>query len=182
MFGVKSIYTNFTDDGSPWALHPWIYNLTEFVRDLTEWSETLPVPTVLRNLYLVITVPADFDAHNSIKVVNNFETCFVNRAPIFKKGDEAVLYIFVIQLWTLWKICLVKLCIVCNVNVIHVNEYITCRVPFYEHGRILIPAWMSNYMSSKAWDEIIYQFSNLNCCAVEVWKWISNLSHTLVII
>ena len=42
------------------------------------------------------------------------------------------------------------------------------RDPFYS----LIPAWMSNHMSSKAWDEITYPFPNINGCAIDVWKWI----------
>ena len=29
--------------------------------------------------------------------------------------------------------------------------------PFYLHGLNLVPAWISNYMPSKVWDEIIYQ-------------------------
>ena len=33
--------------------------------------------------------------------------------------------------------------------------------PFYQHGFILIPAWISNYIHYKVWDEIPYPFSNL---------------------
>ena len=40
----------------------------------------------------------------------------------------------------------------------------------------LIPAWISNYMANKVWDEITYPFLNFNGCA----KWISILSHTLL--
>ena len=32
----------------------------------------------------------------------------------------------------------------------------------------LIPAWISNYMPGKVWDEIIYPFLNFNGCTVEV--------------
>ena len=35
--------------------------------------------------------------------------------------------------------------------------------PFYSHGLTLIPEWTSNHMPSKVWDEITYQFLNLNC-------------------
>ena len=35
-------------------------------------------------------------------------------------------------------------------------------------------AWVTNRISSKKWDEIIYPFSNFNGCTVEVWEWISN--------
>ena len=34
--------------------------------------------------------------------------------------------------------------------------------PFYWHGLTLIPAWMSNHLPSKMWDEIIYPFPNFN--------------------
>ena len=40
--------------------------------------------------------------------------------------------------------------------------------PFYKHGLTLIPAWISNHMSSKVWDEITYPFPNFNGCPVEV--------------
>ena len=32
----------------------------------------------------------------------------------------------------------------------------------------LIPAWISNHMPSKMWDEITYPFLNFNGCTVEV--------------
>ena len=38
----------------------------------------------------------------------------------------------------------------------------------------LIPAWISNYIPSKVWDEITYPFPNFNGVSVEVWEWISN--------
>ena len=34
--------------------------------------------------------------------------------------------------------------------------------PFYQHGLTLIPAWISNYMPIKVWDEITYPFLNFN--------------------
>ena len=40
--------------------------------------------------------------------------------------------------------------------------------PFYYHGLTLIPAWISNYIPRKAWDEITYPFLNFNGCTVEV--------------
>ena len=45
---------------------------------------------------------------------------------------------------------------------------------FYQHGLTLIPAWISNHMPSKAWDEITYPFLNFNYCTVDVCEWISN--------
>ena len=43
-------------------------------------------------------------------------------------------------------------------------------------------SWITNHMpSSKACDEIVYLFPNLNCCIVEVWEWIRNLTqHSLL--
>ena len=40
--------------------------------------------------------------------------------------------------------------------------------PFYLRGLTLIPAWISNHMPSKVWDEITYPFLNFNGCTVEV--------------
>ena len=44
------------------------------------------------------------------------------------------------------------------------------RGPFYKHGLTLIPAWISNYMPSKMWDEITYPFPNFNGCTIGVWE------------
>ena len=44
----------------------------------------------------------------------------------------------------------------------------------YWHGLTLIPAWISNHMLSKVWDEITYPYPNFNGRTVEVWEWISN--------
>ena len=46
--------------------------------------------------------------------------------------------------------------------------------PFYYYGLILNPAWISNHMHRKVWDEITDPFPNFNDCAVEVWEWISD--------
>ena len=46
--------------------------------------------------------------------------------------------------------------------------------PFYQHELTWIPAWISNYIHYKVWDEITYPFSNVNGCTIEVWKWRSN--------
>ena len=34
---------------------------------------------------------------------------------------------------------------------------------------------VSNHIHFNVWDEIIYQFSNFNGTAVQVWEWLSNL-------
>ena len=41
------------------------------------------------------------------------------------------------------------------------------------------PTWISNHMSSKVRDEIIYPFPNINGCTAEVWKWevMKSLTH-----
>ena len=36
------------------------------------------------------------------------------------------------------------------------------------------PAWISNHMSSKVWDEITYPYPNFNGSTIEVLEWISN--------
>ena len=41
-------------------------------------------------------------------------------------------------------------------------------VPFYQHGLTLIPAWISNYIHYKVWDEITNPFLNFNGATVEV--------------
>ena len=43
-------------------------------------------------------------------------------------------------------------------------------------------SWITNHIpSSKACDEIVYPFPNLNGCIVEVWEWICNLTqHSLI--
>ena len=46
--------------------------------------------------------------------------------------------------------------------------------PFYEHGLILIAAWISNYTLRKVLGEIEYPFPNYNAATVEVCEVISN--------
>ena len=43
----------------------------------------------------------------------------------------------------------------------------TCSI-FYLHGLTLIPAWISNHIQYKVWDEITYSFLNFNGATVEV--------------
>ena len=46
--------------------------------------------------------------------------------------------------------------------------------PFYLHGLTLIPAWISDYIHYKVWDEITYPFLNFNGATVEVSDWKCN--------
>ena len=55
------------------------------------------------------------------------------------------------------------------------NDIKPPRGPFYQHGLILIPARISNYMLSKVQDEIIYPFPNFNGCT-RVLERISNFT------
>ena len=48
------------------------------------------------------------------------------------------------------------------------------RGPFYKHGLTLIPAGISNHISSKLWDEITYPSPNFNYATVEIWECINN--------
>ena len=42
---------------------------------------------------------------------------------------------------------------------------------FYQHALTLIPAWISNHVSSKIVDEIIYSFPNFNGASLGMDKW-----------
>ena len=54
-------------------------------------------------------------------------------------------------------------------------------VPFHKYGLTLIPAWISNPMPSKVWDETTDPFLKFNGCTVEVWAWESNfLLHFII--
>ena len=46
--------------------------------------------------------------------------------------------------------------------------------PFYQHGLIIFPAWISNGMPCKGWDDVSDPFPSFKGCTVEVWKWIRN--------
>ena len=47
-------------------------------------------------------------------------------------------------------------------------KYCMTRAHFYKHSLTLIPAWISNYMPGKVWDEITYPFLNFNGYTDEV--------------
>ena len=51
---------------------------------------------------------------------------------------------------------------------------LNARTPFYLHGLTLTPAWISNRMPSKVWEEMTDPFPNSNGCNAEVWDWINN--------
>ena len=51
---------------------------------------------------------------------------------------------------------------------------IPTRDSVHQHSLTLIPAWISNYMHYKGWDEINSPLPNFNGATVEVWGWISN--------
>ena len=71
------------------------------------------------------------------------------------------LYDFIFSVTSLaWKFC--------------INDSAPTWRPFYWHGLIPIPTWISNNMPSKAWDEITYLFPNFKSCTVEVWETIRN--------
>ena len=46
--------------------------------------------------------------------------------------------------------------------------------PLYKHFLTYIPAWVSNYIHYKVWNEITYPFTNFNGATVEVWEWIND--------
>ena len=43
--------------------------------------------------------------------------------------------------------------------------------PLLQTWLTLIPAWISNHMLSKVWEEITHAFPNVNGCTIEVWEW-----------
>ena len=49
-----------------------------------------------------------------------------------------------------------------------VRSYIVSCGPFYKHGLTLIPAWISNYILRKVWDQITYPFLNINGATGEI--------------
>ena len=56
-----------------------------------------------------------------------------------------------------------------NIYIFHQLKIASCG-RFYikvKHGLTLIPAWISNHMPSKVWDEITYPFLNFNGVTVE---------------
>ena len=51
---------------------------------------------------------------------------------------------------------------------------ITWDTPPFLLTRIKVyPIWISNPVSNKGWDEIIYLFPNFSSATVDVWEWIS---------
>ena len=49
-----------------------------------------------------------------------------------------------------------------------------------DESSFLIPAWISNQMYGKVWDEIMYPFHNFNGTTVEIWEWISGFIPHLI--
>ena len=47
-----------------------------------------------------------------------------------------------------------------------------CRVLLWFNTRG--PAWISNYIHYKVWDEISCPFPNFSGAVIEVWEWISD--------
>ena len=56
---------------------------------------------------------------------------------------------------------------------------VTSRGPFYLHGLTLIPAWISNCIHDRVWDEIINPSPNFKGTTIQVWDWACYYSSTL---
>ena len=54
------------------------------------------------------------------------------------------------------------------------SELLYTLSPFHWFELISIPAWTSDHMPNKMWDEITFPFPNFNGANVEVWGWIRN--------
>ena len=91
-----------------------------------------------------------------------YEISFLRGISLFK---GLFVKTFCTELWCIHCPCVVKI-LVPNKHMVSVilNDWDI----FYYHGLTLIPAWISNYMSGKVWDEITYPFLNLNGTTVEV--------------
>ena len=51
--------------------------------------------------------------------------------------------------------------------------------PFRPFTNITYPAWLSNYIHYKIWDEITNPFTNFTGATFEVWDWMDNCSPQL---
>ena len=58
------------------------------------------------------------------------------------------------------------------VNLCVSNGWQISRGAFYWHGLTLIPAWISNHIYYKVWDEITYPFVNFNAATIGVWEFV----------
>ena len=100
--------------------------------------------------------------------------------PVASFTDKISLSIIVLRAWIINHIHMVKRDAIIHpcpnfsggfakppLNIGH-GFVITSSSPFYQHGLTLIPAWISNHMPCKVWDEITYPFLNFNGCTVEV--------------
>ena len=59
-------------------------------------------------------------------------------------------------------------------NIDNLDSNLLYGAHFTNMDKLLIPAWVSNHMHSKVWNEITYPFLNFNGCTVEVLEWISD--------
>ena len=57
---------------------------------------------------------------------------------------------------------------------IHFICILVSRDPFYQNGLFLIPAWISNHMPSKMWDEVTFPIPNFDGCIIEVLELIND--------
>ena len=67
-------------------------------------------------------------------------------------------------------IAMVSSCMVVNktLNEKYPNSIFLPGAFFYKHGLTLVPAWISDYIHHKVWDEITCSFPNFNGCTVEI--------------
>ena len=49
-----------------------------------------------------------------------------------------------------------------------------------QHKELLLTWNKSNYIHYKVWGGITYLFTKFNSASIEIWEWISNLSHILL--
>ena len=124
----------------------------------TTWRLPFNYDTGLESLYVkfcVITGICSFQSHRSCQKTWRFMCIFFIVSSLQIKTQLWISYfcmaVFLLLLW-LW------------------FSDDARRSLFYKHRLTLIPAWISNYIHYKVWDENIYQFPNFN----RGIKWINN--------
>ena len=66
-------------------------------------------------------------------------------------------------------------------HVRHVSDPFGCWSPILLTLINLTPAWISNRMPNKVWEEITNPFPNFNGCNAEVWNWKSNFTPDIIL-
>ena len=93
----------------------------------------------------------------------------LNLSWLFMPGMNIYIYCGPISqgIYGLMLLILYKKLLFMSIFFFYVRNFVMCG-PFYWHGLILIPAWISDYIHYEIWDENSYPFLNFNSVTVEV--------------